>query len=74
MGVNIKDNKLDLFITYEKNIYKTTVQKQLKTIAPTLNNGFELSDASYSVSDIHDYIKCTIRKHETVPTNPPIHA
>ena len=27
----------------------------------------------YSVSDIKDFIEYIIRKHETLPTNPPIH-
>ena len=32
-----------------------------------------LSDGSYSVLDIQDYINYIIRKHETLTTNPPIH-
>ena len=31
--------------------------RQLKIIAPTWNDEFELPDGSYSVSDIHDYIE-----------------
>ena len=37
------------------------------------NDGFELLDVSYSVSDIQDYIDYIIKKHETLPTNPSIH-
>ena len=36
------------------------------------NDEVELLDGSYSVSDIQDYIKYFIKKHETLPTNPPI--
>ena len=34
---------------------------------------FELLDSLYSVSDIQDYIKYIIKKHETLTTIPPIH-
>ena len=37
------------------------------------NDVFELPDGSHSVSDIQDYIEHIIKKHETLPTNPPIH-
>ena len=33
---------------------------------------FQLPDGSYSVSDIQDYFKYIIKKHETVTDNPPI--
>ena len=36
-------------------------------IARTWNDEFELPDASYSVSDIQDYIKDIIKKRETFP-------
>ena len=41
-------------------------------IAPAQHDEFELADSSYSVSDIQDYIKYIIKKHETLPANPPI--
>ena len=41
-------------------------------IAPTWNGEFELLDSLYSVSDIQDYMKYTIKKHETLTTTPPI--
>ena len=47
---------------------------KLKIIAPTSNDDFELSDISYSVSDIQDYVEYIIKKHETLTTIPPIHA
>ena len=31
-----------------------------------------MPDSSYSLSDIQDYIKCIIKKHETLTTNCPI--
>ena len=34
---------------------------------------FELSDGSYSVSYIEDYIEYIIKKHKTLPTNLHIH-
>ena len=40
-------------------------------LAPTWNEGFELPDESFSVSDIQDYFKC-LKKHETVTDNPSI--
>ena len=33
---------------------------------------FKLPDGSYSVSDIQDYLKYIIKKHETVTDNPSI--
>ena len=33
----------------------------------------ELQDASYSFSDIRDYIEYIIKRHETLITIPPIH-
>ena len=54
-----------------KNIRQQCKNNKLKMIVPTWNDEFELLDGSYSVSDIQDYIK--IKKHETLPTNLPIH-
>ena len=41
-------------------------------IAPTWNDKFELSDGSYFVSDIQDYIEFIIKKHQRVTIIPPI--
>ena len=41
-------------------------------LVPTWNEKFELPDGSYSISDIQDYFKYIIKKHETVTDNPPI--
>ena len=54
----------------QKNIRKQYKNNRLKIIAPRWNDEFELSDGSYSVSDIQNYI---IKKHETLTTIPSIH-
>ena len=63
---------LSFYCTW-KNIRKQYKNNELKVIAPTWNDEFELSDGSYSVSDIHDYMKYIIKKHETLTTIFPIH-
>ena len=37
------------------------------------NDEFKLSDGSYSMSDIQDYIEHILEKHEMLPTHPSIH-
>ena len=37
------------------------------------NDEFQLPDGSYSVSDVQDFMKYIIKKHETLPTNPHLH-
>ena len=44
-----------------ENIRKQYKSNKLKTIAPTLNDEFELLEDSYSVSDIQDYIEYIIK-------------
>ena len=43
--------------------YKKVIQekKKIKISAPTWNEQFELPDGSYSVSDMQDYFKCTLK-------------
>ena len=41
--------------SYNKNKFKIS--------APTWNDKYELPDGSYSVSDIQDYFKYTLKKH-----------
>ena len=36
------------------------------------NEKFELSDGSYSVSDIEDYLEYIIERHGTLADNPPM--
>ena len=45
---------------------------KFKISTPTWNEEFELPDVSYSVSDIEDYVKYIIIKHERVTDNSPI--
>ena len=54
---------LSIYYT-RKNIRQQYKGNKLKIIAPTLNDEFELPDGSYSVSDIRNYIKYIIKKHE----------
>ena len=55
-----------------KKIIKSFLQS-LADIVLTQNAEFKLPDGSDSVSDIQDYIKFIIKKHETLRTIPPIH-
>ena len=57
-----------------KDIRKQYKNNKLKIIAPTWNDEFELTDGSYSVLDIQDYVEYTIKKHDILKTIPPIHA
>ena len=63
---------LSIYYTW-KNIRKQCETNKLKIITQTWNDKFELSDASYSVSDIQDCIKYIIKKHEALTAIPPIH-
>ena len=56
---------LSIYYTW-KNIRKQYNSNKLKIITPTWNDEFELPDGCYSVSDIQDYIKYIIKKHETL--------
>ena len=62
-----------LFIIQVENIIKQYKNNRLKIIAPTWNDGFELLDGSYCVSDIQDYTEYIIKKHETITAIPTIH-
>ena len=53
------------------SITKTTKKKK-KKLAPTWNEKFELSDKSYSLSDVQGCFNYIIKKHQTVTYNPPI--
>ena len=60
------------FTIYGKNIKKSCKSNRFKISALTWNEKFELSDGSYSVSDIQDYLEYIIKKHATVIDNPSI--
>ena len=50
---------------YSNNIFKIS--------APTWNDdGFDLPDGSYSISDILEFFEFIIKKHKTLTENPPI--
>ena len=49
------------------NIRQQYENNKLKIIAPTWNYEFELSDGSYSVSDIQDYIERIIKNMKNYP-------
>ena len=55
-----------------KNMKSAYNKNKSKTSAPTWNDGFDLPDSSYSVSDIQDYFEFIIKKHETLAKNSPI--
>ena len=46
----------------KKNMRQQYENIKLRIVGPTWNDVFELSDGSYSVSDIQDYIRYIIKK------------
>ena len=62
---------LSIYYTW-KNIKSEYSNNKFKISAPIWNNEFDLSDGSYSVSDIQDYFEYIIKKHETIVDNPPV--
>ena len=64
-------SNLSIYYTW-KNIKKSYKNNKFKISAPTWNEEFELPDGSYSVSDIHDFFKYILKKHEAVTDNPSI--
>ena len=63
---------LSVYCTW-KNISQQYKNNELKIIAPTCRDEFELSGGSYSVSHIQDYIEYIIKKPKPLPTTHPIH-
>ena len=55
-----------------KNIKSAYNNNKFKISASTSNDEFDLSDGSYSISDIPDYFEFIIKKHETLAENSPI--
>ena len=54
---------LSIYQTW-KNIRSEYNNNKLKISAPTWNDTFDLSDGSYSISDIQRYFEFIIKKHE----------
>ena len=47
-----------------KNIKRSNENNKFEKSSPTWNEKFDLSDESYSVSDIQDYFEYILKKHE----------
>ena len=57
---NIGLINLSIYQTW-KNIMSEYNNNKFKISAPTWNDTFDLSDGSYSISDIHDYFEFIIK-------------
>ena len=68
---NIRLVNLNIYYTW-KNIKFAYNNYKFKISAPTWNDTFDLPDGSYLISDIQDYFKFIIKKHESLTENPPI--
>ena len=55
-----------------KNIKSEYNSNKFKISAPTWNDTFDLPNGSYSISDIQNYFKYIIKKHETILNTSPI--
>ena len=55
-----------------KNVKSSYNNNKFKISAPTWTEEFELSDGSYSVSDIQDYFEYILKKHGESVDNPSI--
>ena len=62
---------LSIYFTW-KNIKSEYNKNKFKISAPTWGETLDLSDGSYSITDIQDYFKFIIKKHETLTENPSI--
>ena len=77
-NLNLKDpNKnmalVNLSIYYTWKITKATYKNnKFKISTSTWNDEFDLSDGSYSVSNIQDYFEYIIKKRETIADNPAV--
>ena len=55
-----------------KNTKKSYKNNKFKISVPTWNEEFELTDESYSISDIRDYFEYIFKKHGEKTDNPSI--
>ena len=62
-GKYVALSNLNIYYTW-KNIKKSYKNNKSKISALTWNEEFELSDGSYSVSDIQDYFECILKNME----------
>ena len=70
-GKYVALSNLSIYNTW-KNIKKLHKNNKFKISAPIWNAEFELYDGLHSVSDIQDYFKYIIKKHEALTDNPSI--
>ena len=64
-----ESNKFNYQFTDKLNVYDNN---KFKISAPTSNDGFDLPDGSYPISDIQDHFEFIIKKNETLTENHPI--
>ena len=62
---------LGIYYTWKTSSQNTTIIN-LKFLAPTWNDTFDLPDGSYSIADIQDYFEFIIIKQETLTENPSV--
>ena len=62
-------SNLSIYFTW-KNIKKSDKNDEIKLSAPAWNEGFELPDGSYSVSDIQDNFKYVFKNMRQLLMNP----
>ena len=64
-------SNLSIYYTW-KNIKSSYNNNRFKISAPMWNEGFELPDGLYSISDIQDYFKYILKEHSENVDNTPI--
>ena len=52
-----------------ENIKKSYENVKVKILPLTCNKGFKLTDESYSISDIQDYLEYILKRHEEKTVN-----
>ena len=62
-------SNLSIYSTW-KDIKKSYKNNKFKISAPTWNEGFQLTDGSYSVSHNQDYFDYIIKEFKTITNNP----
>ena len=61
--------KFSIYYTW-KNIKKSYKNNKFKTSAPIWKKEFELTNDSYAISSIQDYLECIFKKHGEKTVNP----
>ena len=68
---NIALTNLSIYYTW-RNIKPAYNDNKFKISAPTWNDKFDFPGGSHSISDIQDYFKYVIKKHETIASIPSV--